>query len=314
MTKQVCVYSGEPLASYNFGPDHPFGPQRHDAFMHEFKRQGLDQLVCHYEPIMAGRAALETFHTETYINKVITLSETGTGLLDQGDTPAFKGMYEASRYVTGSVLDGIDRIIQGQCSQVFVPIAGLHHAQRHSAAGFCVVNDCGIAIETLRRRHNLRKVAYIDIDAHHGDGVFYAFEDDPDLCFVDFHQDGRTLYPGTGGLGETGTGDAVGTKMNVPMPPGANDELLMALWPSAEEFIEKAQPEFIILHAGADSLKDDPITQMQYSEAAHSYVTKRLKKLANKICNGRLIALGGGGYNLNNLAKAWTAVVAVLIS
>ena len=314
MTKQVCVYSGEQLASYNFGPDHPFGPQRHDAFIREFKRQGLDQQVCNCEPVMAGRADLEAFHTEAYINKVITLSESGAGLLDQGDTPAFKGMYAASRYVAGSVLDGIDRIINGKCSQVFVPIAGLHHAARDTAAGFCVVNDCGIAIEALRRQHNIKKIAYIDIDAHHGDGVFYAFADDPELCFVDFHQDGRTLYPGTGGLGETGTGDAVGTKMNVPMPPGANDELLMTLWPSAEEFIEKSKPEFIILQAGADSLNGDPITQMQYSEAAHGFVTKRLKILANKLCNGRLIALGGGGYDLNNLAKAWTAVVAALAS
>ena len=314
MTTQVCVYSGEALANYNFGPSHPFGPQRHAAFVSEFERQGLNQRVCICEPVMAGRPAIEAFHSKAYIDKVITLSETGTGLLDAGDTPAFRGMYEASRFVAGSVLDGIDRIMSGRCAQVFVSIAGLHHARRDSAAGFCVFNDCGIAIEALRRKHHIRKVAYIDIDAHHGDGVFYAFEDDPDLCFVDFHQDGRTLYPGTGALGEIGKGDAVGTKMNVPMPPGANDALLMELWPAAEAFIEKAQPEFIILQAGADSLNGDPITQMQYSEAAHGYVTNRLKVLANRLCDGRLIALGGGGYDLNNLAKAWAAVVAALLT
>ncbi|WP_126456787.1 acetoin utilization protein AcuC [Sulfuriflexus mobilis] len=314
MPAPVCVYSGEQLVSYNFGPIHPFGPQRHAAFVREFERQGLKQRVCICTPVMAERAAIEAFHTEDYIDKVIMLSESGTGLLDAGDTPAFRGMYEASRFVVGSVLDGIDRILGGQCAQVFVPIAGLHHARRDSAAGFCVFNDCGIAIETLRRKHHIRKIAYIDIDAHHGDGVFYAFEDDPDLCVVDFHQDGRTLYPGTGALGETGTGDAAGTKMNVPMPAGANDALLMELWPAAEAFIEKAQPEFIILQAGADSLRGDPITQMQYSEAAHDHVTKRLKALANRLCQGRLLALGGGGYDLHNLARAWTAVVVALVT
>jgi len=314
MTAQVCVYSGQALASYNFGPSHPFGPQRHDAFVREFQRQGLHQHVCMCEPVMADVASINAFHTKAYIEKVIELSNTGTGLLDAGDTPAFMGMYEATRYVAGSVLDGIDRIINGQCTHVFVPIAGLHHARRDSAAGFCVFNDCGIAIEALRREYSIRKIAYIDIDAHHGDGVFYAFEDDPELCFVDFHQDGRTLYPGTGTLGETGIADAVGSKMNVPMPPGANDELLMRMWPAAEAFITKAQPEFIILQAGADSLDGDPITQMQYTESVHGFVTTRLKALAKTHCDGRLIALGGGGYDLNNLSMAWSAVVKALLN
>lgn len=314
MTAPVCVYTGQQLAAYNFGPDHPFGPQRHAAFVEEFRRLGLEQRTCRCEPVLASRAAIETFHEPAYVERVARLSQTGAGLLDEGDTPAFVGMYEAARFVAGSVLDGIRRILAGECAQVFVPIAGLHHARRDAAAGFCVFNDCGIAIETLRREHGIQRVAYIDIDAHHGDGVFYAFESDPDLCFVDFHQDGRTLYPGTGALGEIGKGDAVGTKMNVPMPPGANDELLMKLWPAAEAFIEKANSEFILLQCGADSLAGDPITAMQYTAAAHGFVTQRLKQLAQRTCQGRLLAMGGGGYHPGNLARAWTAVVSALLA
>jgi acetoin utilization protein AcuC len=312
MTAQLCVYTGEQLAAYNFGADHPFGPQRHGAFVSEFQRQGLQHGVCLCKPVMAGRDEIEAFHTEAYVEKVHRMSATGVGLLDQGDTPAFKGMFEATSHVAGSVLDGIRKILGQQCLSVFVPIAGLHHARRDAAAGFCVFNDCGIAIEALRREHGIRKVAYIDIDAHHGDGVFYSFENDPDLCFVDFHQDGHTLYPGTGALGETGLGEAAGTKMNVPMPPGSNDALFRKFWPSAEAFIDKGQPEFILLQCGADSLAGDPITQMQYSEATHGYVAQRLRMLAEKHCAGRLLAMGGGGYQLNNLAKAWCAVVAAL--
>lgn len=309
----TCVYTGKQLAAYNFGASHPFGPRRHAAFIEAFEQQGLDDKVCLCDPVMADRAAILAFHTEAYVDKVARLSGTGAGLLDQGDTPAFKGMFEAASVVAGSVLDGIDRILTQQCRNVFVPIAGLHHARRDSASGFCVFNDCGIAIEALRRQHGINKVAYIDIDAHHGDGVFYSFEDDADLCFVDFHQDGRTLYPGTGAIEETGSGNAVGTKMNVPMPPGADDDLFMQLWPAAEAFIEKAQPEFILFHAGADSLMGDPITQMQYTEATHKFVASRLKRLAEKMCEGRLLAMGGGGYDLDNLARAWTAVVEGLL-
>jgi acetoin utilization protein AcuC len=181
------------------------------------------------------------------------------------------------------------------------------------AAGFCVINDCGIAIEYLRHKHNIRRLAYVDIDAHHGDGVFYSFADDPDLVFVDFHEDGRFLYPGTGDATETGDGDARGTKLNIPMPPAANSELFMKMWPSAEEFIRKNRPEFILVQCGADSIEGDPITHLAYTESAHKYAVSRLCSIANEYGNGRVLAMGGGGYNLDNIAKTWTAVVSAMI-
>jgi acetoin utilization protein AcuC len=201
----------------------------------------------------------------------------------------------------------------GQAQHAFVPIAGLHHAGRDHAAGFCVFNDCGVAIEYLRKHHHVQRIAYIDIDAHHGDGVFYAFEADPDLCFVDFHEDGRYLYPGTGAINETGTGVAKGKKLNIPLPMEAKDDVLEKLWSSAEEFIRQSKPDFILLQCGADSLKGDPITHMQYSARTHAFVTQQLCKIADEFSNRRLLALGGGGYNLENIAQAWCAVVEALI-
>jgi acetoin utilization protein AcuC len=309
----VCVYVGEALAAYGFGEGHPFGPDRMGVFWQRMVALGLDQRVLTCEPQRASDEQILEFHSEDYLDRVKQQSELGTGYLDLGDTPAYKGIYEAAATVVGTTLAALDSILEGRCRQAFVPIAGLHHAKRGQAAGFCVFNDCGVAIETLRRRYAVRRVAYVDIDAHHGDGVFYAFEDDPDLCIVDLHEDGRYLYPGSGGVGETGTGVAVGTKLNIPMPPNAGDDSFFRVWERAEAFVRQVRPEFILLQCGADSLAGDPITHLNYSAAAHRHAAQRLKRLAEESCHGRLLALGGGGYNRNNLAEAWTAVVAALL-
>ena len=215
--------------------------------------------------------------------------------------------------MVGTVLKALDDQLSGQVRRAFVPIAGLHHARRDGAAGFCVFNDCGVAIETLRQRHGVECVAYVDIDAHHGDGVFYAFEADPGLMFADLHEDGHYLYPGTGALGETGRGAAKGCKLNIPMPPGADDRAFLRAWESVETFIESAAPEFILLQCGADSLAGDPLTHLAYSSTAPRHAASRLCILAERHCQGRLLALGGGGYNLHNLASAWCAVVEAML-
>jgi len=309
----VRVYHGAALAAYGFGQGHPFGSDRLDAFWREVVKQGLDQRVTHGEPVMCTTEDLALFHTTEYIQRVQKQSVTGTGYLDQGDTPAFPGVFEAASCVVGSVLDGVKNIIEGHCTRVFVPIAGLHHARRDAASGFCVFNDIGVAIEALRQRHGIRRVAYVDIDAHHGDGVFYAFEDDPDLRFADIHEDGRYLYPGTGFANETGKGKAIGTKLNIPLEPGANDVAFQRVWPRVEEFVRAGRPEFIILQAGADSIAGDPITHLQLTPKAHAHATARLCALADEFCQGRIIGLGGGGYNRANLAAAWTAVVQAML-
>lgn len=309
----VAVYVGEALAAYGFGEGHPFGPDRMGVFCEKLQSLGLDRRVQIGEPQRATDEQILRFHTPDYLQRVKLQSQTGEGYLDFGDTPAFKGVYEAAATVVGTTLAALDGIMAGRSRRAFVPIAGLHHARRDAAAGFCVFNDCGVAIETLRSEYEIYRVAYVDIDAHHGDGVYYSFADDPDLCLVDMHEDGRYLYPGTGGIGETGSGAAAGTKLNIPMPPNADDETFYKVWESAEAFVDSTRPEFIILQCGADSLGGDPITHLQYTSAAHRHAAQRLTVLAEKHCDGRLLALGGGGYNRANLAAAWTAVVAALL-
>jgi acetoin utilization protein AcuC len=306
---KVRVYRGEELARYGFGAGHPFGPDRHDVFQDELARAGLGEAVDFGLPRRATVDELALFHTAEYIDLVSRRSAQGSGFLDGGDTPAFPGVFEAASDVAGTTLAAVDAVMAGEVARSFVPIAGLHHAGRGHAAGFCVFNDCGIATEYLRKRHGLRRIAYVDIDAHHGDGMFYAFDDDPDLIFADIHEDGRFLYPGTGAATETGTGAAVGSKLNIPLPPGAGDAEFDDVWPAVLAFVAAADPQFILMQCGADSLEGDPITHLRYTENTHAKAARDLCKLADELCQGRIVGTGGGGYNRRNLARAWTRVV-----
>jgi acetoin utilization protein AcuC len=309
MTESVLVYRGEALASYGFGDPHPFGLDRHDVFHRELEQAELGERIEYALPRRASVDDLLLFHTADYIDKVSRMSSEGQGYLDDGDTPALRGIFDAASDVVGTTLAAVDAIMAGQARRAFVPIAGLHHAGRDHAAGFCVFNDCGVAVEYLRDRYGLQRIAYVDIDAHHGDGIFYGFEDDPDLIFADMHEDGRFLYPGTGAAEETGTGRARGTKLNIPLPPGAGDAEFGSAWEQIEAYIDQAAPQFILLQCGADSIEGDPITHLRFTEEAHAHAATRLCALADKHCEGRVIGTGGGGYNRRNLARAWTRVV-----
>jgi acetoin utilization protein AcuC len=310
----VTVYFGDDLSRYGFGDGHPFGPDRIYAFWNEIVERGLDRRIEVAAPVRCGAEAPLRFHTAEYVERVKRQSASGQGFLDHGDTPAFKGVYEAASWVVGSDLDGIERIMTTGSRRVFVPIAGLHHARRERAGGFCVFNDAGVVIETLRAGFGLRRIAYVDIDAHHGDGVFYSFEDDPDLIFADIHEDGRFLYPGTGFAEETGKGAAAGSKLNIPVMPGSDDAVFFQHWPRIEEHIRAGEPEIIILQAGADSIEGGPITHMAFTPRAHAHAATRLCRLADELCDGRFIAMGGGGYNRRNLAAGWSDVVEAMLT
>lgn len=309
----VRVYYGEALARYGFPDGHPFGPDRLDAFWHELCRQGLDKRVEVAMPVAASEADIARFHTPAYIGLVKKLSETGSGYLDYGDTPAFPGVFEAASHVVGCTLDAVAYALTGPRLRSFVPIAGLHHARRDRAAGFCVLNDIGVAIETLRRVYGLRRIAYVDIDAHHGDGVYYSFADDPDVAIADIHEDGHYLYPGTGRSDEVGESAARGTKLNLPMPPMAGEAAFHKAWEQIEAFVRRANPEFILLQAGADSIAGDPLTHLQFTQECHGYAAQRLSAIADELCDGRIVATGGGGYNRGNLGRAWSAVVSAML-
>jgi acetoin utilization protein AcuC len=310
---QTGVAVGERLARYGFPAGHPFGIDRHGAFLREFERRELSGRVALLEPVRATVEELQLFHTAGHIDFVRRSSELGQGSLDGGDTPCFRGVYEAAADVVGTSLAAAEWILARPQRAAFVPIGGLHHATRDKAAGFCVFNDCGVVIEALRSRHGIRRVAYVDIDAHHGDGVFYAYESDPELIFADLHESGETLYPGTGSELERGRGAACGTKLNVPLPAGSGDEEFGQVWPLVLAHVARLEPEFILLQCGADSVAGDPLTNMRFSASCHGQAAADLRRLADTLGHGRLLAMGGGGYDRLNLAQAWNAVVEGLL-
>src|SRR5918995_1759005 len=314
----TAVVIGKELSNYSFGEKHPLNSKRLDAFwskltLSDAMRSGSLKLL---SPALTDERTVSSFHENDYINFVKRSSVTGSGYLDSGDTPSFKGVFDASLYAVGSTLLALDTVVNKTNGIVhaFNPIGGLHHARRNAAGGFCVFNDIGIAIMHAKEKYNIKKILYVDIDAHHGDGVFYEFEDDPDLFIADIHEDGSFLYPGTGFESETGSGDAKGTKLNLPLQPGATDLDFLSAFTKIENFIESMKFELIIFQCGADGLTGDPLTHLKYSDKSHEYAAQVLHRIAHEKSSGRIIGLGGGGYDTHNLATAWNRVIQVFNS
>ncbi len=306
---RACLYADGALARYGFPEGHPLGADRQGAFLKESERQGLLAKVRVCTSRSATIEEIGRFHTRDHIDKVKHAERNELAFLDNGDTPVFPGVFEASSNVVGAGLDGLARVMRGECDRSFQPVGGLHHAGRDHSAGFCVFNDLGVVIETLRAQYGIRRVAYVDIDVHHGDGIFYAYEEDADLVFADIHEDGRYLYPGTGREDETGKGAARGSKLNVALKPGSGDAEFLQAWLRVEQHLAHFEPEFIVFQCGADGLKDDPLAHLNYTPAAHAHAAKSLRAIAARFAGGRLMAFGGGGYNRANLANAWSAVL-----
>src|SRR5919112_3192935 len=271
----TAVFFGEELAKYGFGKSHPLNLDRIYAFWSKFTALELDKStqIRIEKPHTVKEETILEFHDKDYVEFIKNASKHGTGLLDLGDTPAFRGVFEASSYVVGTSIKALDLVVKKTDGilHAFNPIGGLHHARRGSAGGFCVFNDIGIIIMHAKKRYGLKRICYVDMDAHHGDGVYYEFEQDSDVYIADIHEDGRYLYPGTGDENEVGKGDARGTKLNIPLKPTSGDSDFISAFEKAEEFIGTvAKPDLIILQCGADGIIRDPLASLQYTANAHS--------------------------------------------
>jgi acetoin utilization protein AcuC len=265
------------------------------------------------EPRYATREELSLFHDEKYLDFVKLASRSGTAFLDAGDTPGFKGCYESSALATGASLAAVDMVMSGQATHAINISGGLHHAHPDRASGFCIFNDPAVSIAYLKKKYGIRKMLYLDVDAHHGDGVMYGFYSDGGVLDIDFHEDGLHLFPGTGFAEEVGESDGRGLKLNMPLPPFTDDELFLPLFreivPSA---VRKYKPDFLLLQCGADSHANDLLAHLQLTTKTYAEVARTVHELAHEVGGGRLVVFGGGGYNQANVARAWTIVAAIL--
>jgi acetoin utilization protein AcuC len=311
--KTAFLYTDAYL-DYDYGPTHPLRIVRLKLTYDLIKAYGLlDLPSVQFIPTMkTEEKELAVFHSQEYLNILRQASEgflVGDAYsygLGPGDNPVFPGLYQWSLLVTGATLQAVDFVAEGKGKIAFNIAGGLHHALRSRASGFCYINDPVIGIMRLLSRG--KKVAYIDIDAQHGDGVQKAFYDTNRVLTISLHETGYTLFPGTGFEYEIGEGEGEGYSVNLPFPAFTDDEVyLWAFEDVVPELIHAFHPDVVVTQLGVDSFYDDPLTNLHLSICGYEGVLRRIKDLAP-----RWIALGGGGYNISNVARAWTLAWAVM--
>jgi acetoin utilization protein AcuC len=311
--KTAFIYSDD-FAKYDYGPEHPLKPFRLMLTHDLIRAYGLlslpDVRVVGAKP--AEEEDLLLYHTKDYI-EMLKAANSGLEIpgeerygLGFGDNPVFEGVFEWSRLVTGASLQAAGLVDSGEVPIAFNISGGLHHALASRASGFCYINDPVVVISSLLKKG--RRVAYIDIDAHHGDGVQEAFYRTAKVLTISLHESGRYLFPGTGFESETGEGEGRGYSVNIPMPPSSDDEIFVyAFNEVVPPLIERFRPDIVVGQLGVDSFLRDPLTHLNYTTNGFCEVVRKMKDLSL-----RWIALGGGGYEITNVAKAWTLAWAIM--
>lgn len=315
------VYWDPSLARYDFGAGHPMNPLRLDLTARLAEELGVFEAPG-VEIVRPGRPEggdefLYTVHSREYVDAVRRASddpdsaETDFGLGTEDD-PAFAGMHEASAMIAAATLAACQDVWRGEVEHAVNFSGGLHHAMRDRAAGFCVYNDAAIGIQWLLD-NGAERVAYVDLDVHHGDGVQQAFWDDPRVMTVSLHESGRVLFPGTGFPDETGGPDAPGTAVNVALPPGTGDgPWLRAVHAVVPSVLRAFAPQVLVTQQGCDSHYSDPLAHMTLSVDAQRSAYEAMHELAHKVSGGRWVALGGGGYEIVDVVpRAWTHLTAI---
>ena len=296
------------------GPSHPLKPERLERTHTLLQEYGAFDAphVRLVAPPPASEAELTLFHTREYIDVVRRLSGGDAALpgrrygFGPGDNPVFDGMYESEGLKAGSSLQGARMLVDGACDVAFSYSGGLHHGGPAFASGFCVFNDIAVAIQWLLLQ-GLR-VAYVDIDVHHGDGVQAAFYGTDQVLTISLHQDGRTLFPGTGFVNEVGSGEGQGFSVNVPLPPFTDDEqYLWAFDQIVPPLLDRFDADILVTQLGVDTHYKDPLAQMVLTTAGQNALFERLRALAPA-----WLALGGGGYDISVVPRSWTLAFGVM--
>jgi acetoin utilization protein AcuC len=317
VSDSVSVVWDDALLGYTMGGDHPMHPVRLDLTIRLAESLGvLDrprlQVV---RPTQAGTDLLTLVHDQEYLDAVRRAPEDPYGVghgLGTPDNPVFDGMYDASALITGGSVLAAELVSSGRAQHAVNIAGGLHHAMRNAASGFCVFNDAAVAIAWLLAQ-GWERIAYVDLDVHHGDGVQAAFYDDPRVLTVSVHQTPLTLFPGTGYPEETGDPDkALGSAVNLALPNGTDDSgWLRAFHAVVPSVVRAFAPQILVTQCGCDAHHEDPMADLGLTVDGQRASYRAVHDLAHEVCEGRWIALGGGGYGVVRcVPRAWTHLIA----
>ena len=309
----VFVYSSE-LEEYRYPPEHPFNTIRAQKTREIVKSMGLLSGGGRSEvaPVPAERVVLKKFHSARYLHALQTASKGkwDSEALNMGigtqDCPVFKGLYDYAVLAAGATLTAANLILSNSADAAFNPSGGFHHAGPERASGFCYINDVALACMILAEAG--KRVLYLDVDVHHGDGVAYAFYGRSDVMTISFHENPRALFPGTGFEDEIGSGEGAGYCVNVPLPIGTYDEAYMKAFETiALPLITAFGPDVFVFELGADALAGDPLAHLYLTNNVYADIINHLLSFSKPI-----LATGGGGYNVDNTVRAWALAWSIL--
>lgn len=308
------VYNTDYL-EYDFGPGHPFTPARWAALADLL--WAFDLPVEWTDEIAPSEEQIEAVHASGFIDAVKAASDgqlfamSGTFGLGTPDVPTFLGMHDATMSVCAGAVAAGRAVTSGSTRRALQLAGGLHHAMPRAASGFCVYNDLAVLIHDLLGQ-GLR-VAYLDVDVHHGDGVQRIFYDEPRVLTVSLHESGRYLFPGTGAIDELGAGDAVGTSINVPLQPGTRDTSYLESFDSVvPDVVNRFGPDIIVMQAGADAHALDPLADLSLTTRGYRVLFDRVLSLADVLCDGRIVATLGGGYFFDATVRTWAILACAM--
>jgi acetoin utilization protein AcuC len=316
MSDKCSFIFSDASLNYKFSNQHPFDQFRLKLTVDLLEKMNALTPVDVIPPRMASVEELALIHDVSYIEAV---KKAGSGQLPieiaenygigTEDTPVFPNMHEASALLVGGTLSAVDEVMTGKALHALHLGGGLHHGFRGKASGFCVYNDSSVAIKYLQEKYNAR-VLYVDTDAHHGDGVQWSFYDDPNVCTLSIHETGRYLFPGTGYVNERGQGLGYGYSFNIPVDAFTEDDSWLHAYSHAfREVAEFFKPDVILTQNGADSHYLDPLTHLSSTMKIYREIPKLAHEMAHQYCNGKWIAVGGGGYDIWRVVpRAWALI------
>ncbi|CAN5139873.1 acetoin utilization protein AcuC [soil metagenome] len=319
MSGPACVVFDPSLTDYDFGPTHPLAPIRVDLTMRLAEDLGLigEGFPTVAAP-MADEELVATVHSTAFIEAVAVAGKDPSRLDEQhglgtSDNPAFEGMHEASAHVVGATVEAARQVWSGQRLHAVNVSGGLHHAMPDRASGFCVYNDVAVGIRWLLD-HGANRVAYVDVDVHHGDGVERVFYDDPRVMTISLHETGQLLFPGTGFPMDLGGPGAEGSAVNVALPPGTSDAgWLRAFHAVVPPLVREFAPDILVTQHGCDSHIEDPLAHLMLTVDGQRVSYESLHDLAHEVCGGKWVATGGGGYAVVEVVpRAWAHLLGIV--